>query len=130
MINLALATLIIVAYTIFVVCKFGIPRSLSDTYYLLNKNGWLFQLVLVVFAFLVIPIWLDCSSENTEFLAFLSCSGIWFVAAAAAFKIDLTGVVHYVSAVLCCVCAVVWQLFEFSPFIPFFFLGIACLGGY
>ena len=129
MMNLLVATLLMVAYLAFVLVRFGVPRSLSDTYYLLDGMGWLFQVVLAVFTFLVIPVWVGCSSAYTECLAFLSCSGLGFVAAAACFKVDLTGMVHYVSAVLCCACAVLWQVLETSWLIPCVGLGLACLGG-
>ena len=115
---LLFATIVIVAYLVFVVCKFGIPQSISDTFYLLGKKGWLFQLTLAVTAFCMMPSLIDASSENTQFLAFLACAGLAFVAFAPLFKMDLEGKVHFVSAYICCGSLVLWQVFNASWLIP------------
>lgn len=99
---------IIFGYLAFVVAKFGIPKSISDTYYLLGKQGWLFQLALAATAFCVVPSLIDASSENTKFLAFLACAGLLFVSAAPLFKMKLEGKVHYTSACICCGGLVLW----------------------
>lgn len=109
---------IIFSYLAFVILKFGIPYSISDTYYLLGKHGLLFQLALAATAFTAMPMLIDNSSENTKFLAFLACSGLLFVAAAPLFKLELEGKVHYTSAVICCVCLVLWQVFNTSWIVP------------
>lgn len=105
-------------YLAFVIAKFGIPKSISETYYLLGKHGWLFQVTLFSVAFLVVPTLIDRSSENTRFLAFLACAGLAFVAAAPLFKMELEGKVHYVSAAICCVGLVLWQVFNACWIIP------------
>lgn len=116
--NLLLATLLMVAYITFVVAKFGIPKSISETHYLLGKMGWLFQVTLFLVAFLVVPTLIDRSSENTRFLAFLACAGLAFVAAAPLFKRELDGKVHYISAAICCVGLVLWQVFNACWVVP------------
>lgn len=125
MIAILIATLIMSGYLAYVVGCFGIPRSLSDTFYLLGKRGWLFQCVLGVFGGLLMPVWLDVSSDNSEFLAFLACSGLLFVAAAPCFKVELEGKVHYTAAVVCCVAAFVWQLVEMCWVLPVCSLALA-----
>lgn len=109
---------IIFGYLAFVVAKFGIPKSISDTYYLLGKQGWLFQLALAATAFCVVPSLIDASTENTKFLAFLGCAGLAFVSAAPLFKMELEGKVHYVSAAICCVGLVLWQVFNACWVVP------------
>lgn len=109
---------IIFSYLAFVILRFGIPRSISDTYYLLGKYGWLFQLALAATSFTAMPMLIDNSSESTKFLAFLACSGLMFVAAAPLFKLELEGKVHYTSAVICCVSLVLWQVFNTSWIVP------------
>lgn len=109
---------IIFSYLAFVILRFGIPYSISDTYYLLGKHGWLFQLALAATAFTALPMLIDNSSENTKFLAFFACSGLMFVAAAPLFKLELEGKVHYTSAVICCVSLVLWQVFNTSWIVP------------
>ena len=109
---------IIFGYLCYVVAKFGIPQSISDTYYLLDKQGWLFQLALAATAFCVVPSLIDASSENTQFLAFLACAGLAFVSTAPLFKMELEGKVHFTSAYICCGCLVLWQVFNTSWLIP------------
>lgn len=110
--------IILFGYLAFVVAKFGIPKSISDTYYLLGKQGWLFQLALAATAFCVVPTLIDASSERTQFLAFLACAGLAFVAAAPLFKMELEGKVHFTSAYICCGSLVLWQIFNTSWIIP------------
>lgn len=113
-----LGLLVMICYLIYVVVRFGVPYSISETYYLLGKKGWLFQVTLFSVAFLVVPTLIDRSSENTQFLAFLACAGLAFVAAAPLFKMELEGKVHYTSAVICCVSLVLWQVFNTSWIVP------------
>ncbi len=116
---------IIFGYLCFVLVKFGIPRSISETYYLLGSKGWLFQLALGLTAFTAIPMLIDRSSVYTQFLAFLACGGLGFVAAAPMFRLDLEGKVHYVSAYICCGSLVLWQIFNASWVVPFACFAIA-----
>ena len=75
MIYLYLLSLILLTiYIMYAVSVCGVPWSLSDTYYQLNKRGrpaWLFQVAMIIPAMLLMPVWLDCSSGNLQFLAFL-----------------------------------------------------------
>jgi hypothetical protein len=109
---------IMFGYLAFVVAKFGIPKSISETYYLLGKMGWLFQVTLFSVAFLVVPTLIDRSGEGTRFLAFLSCMGLAFVGAAPLFKRKLDGKVHYISAAMCCGGLVLWQVFNACWVVP------------
>ena len=118
MVELIIAAVILLAYMVYILARFGVPRSLSDTYYLLEGEGWVFQVVLALFIMLILPLWINISSSRTECLAFLSCASLGFVAAAARFKEILTETVHYVSAGICCVCAVLWQVLECSWMLP------------
>lgn len=103
--------LLVVGYMILSVCMTkGIPVSLSATYYTLGRWGWVFQAVLSITGFCLLPVWIGVT--DFTFLAFLACSGLLFVAAAPAFRLRLEGAVHYSSAVVCCVSAVVWQVLD------------------
>ena len=90
----------------------GIPESMSATYYLLGKRGWLFQLAMSIVSLCLLPVWMDASSERNEHLVFLACSGLMFVAVAPAFRLKLEGAVHYSAAVVCCFCAILWSIYE------------------
>lgn len=115
-----------VAYSLKVIKN--IPWSVSDTYYQLGKRGrkkWLFQLAMIVPAMLLLPAWLDCSSENIQFLAFLSCGGLMFVGAAPCFKLELDGKVHYAATAICGTSAVLWTCFSGMWYIPLIAILIA-----
>lgn len=88
----------------------GIPESLSATYYLLGEKGWLTQLVFILTGIGLLPSWMNESSESLQFLAFLSCGGLMFVGSAPMFRLPLQGAVHYISAIVCCVSAVLWVI--------------------
>lgn len=115
---IVLSLVILVCYLGMVLIRFGIPKSISETYYLLGKHGWLFQVTLFSVAFLVVPTLIERSSEGTRFLAFLACMGLAFVAAAPLFKRELDGKVHYISAAICCVGLVLWQVFNVCWVVP------------
>lgn len=103
--------LLVVAYMAWAVyVTRGIPVSLSATYYALGRWGWVFQAVLFSVGLCLFPLWVGVT--DYDWLAFLSCGGVLFVAAAPAFRLELEGVVHYVSAAVCCVCAVAWQVLD------------------
>lgn len=118
---------VIFSYLVFVLFKFGIPRSISDTYYLLGRYGWLFQLALAATALTAVPMLIDRSSEDTRFLAFLACSGLLFVSAAPLFKLELEGKVHYTSAIICCLSLVLWQVFNTSWVVPLICFGLVLI---
>lgn len=119
--------IILFGYLAFVVVKFGIPQSISDTFYLLGKKGWMFQVALAATAFCVIPSLIDASTENTQFLAFLGCGGLAFVAFAPLFKMELEGKVHFVSAYICCGSLALWQVFNTSWVIPVVCLALVAI---
>nr|DAN21448.1 MAG TPA_asm: hypothetical protein [Bacteriophage sp.] len=98
-----------------------IPWSVSDTYYQLEKRGrkkWLFQLAMIAPAMLLLPAWLECSSANIQFLAFLSCGGLVFVGAAPCFKLKPEGRIHYAATVICGVSSVLWSCLSGMWYIP------------
>ena len=107
---------------------FGVPESLSVTYYLIEekfpKYGRVFTVVMVLTVALVLPVWLDNSSESTQFLAFLSCMGLLFVGAAALFRDDFDRNIHRVAAGLSAVAALTWLSLAGLWYLPVIFLGI------
>ena len=90
MIYLYLVSLIFLTmYIVYAVSVCGVPWSLSDTYYQLkkrNRPAWLFQMAMIIPAMLLMPVWLECSTDNTQFLAFLACGGLIFVGTAPLFR--------------------------------------------
>jgi len=83
---------IFLGYISFIVSRYGVLSSISDSWYMLPKNQKpLFTLVLWGFALPAIIIG-ECG------LMFLAGSGIAFVGAAAAFKDRMTKTVHFSGA--------------------------------
>ena len=99
---------------LYVLCSMHreIPESLSATYYDLGNHGWMFQVLMLAMGVLLFPVWVSVSECGHEWMAFVACASLLFVAAAPAFRLPLVGAVHYGSAVVCCVCAVLWQIME------------------
>lgn len=90
----------------------GVPESLSATYYDLGRYGWVFQAFVALVSAMLYFVWLPVSEDGHEWMVFLSCASLLFVAAAPCFRLPLEGMVHYSSAVVCCLCAVSWQMAE------------------
>lgn len=113
MMLLMFSILFVAVFLLYVVMETkGIPSSLSETFYTLGDDGWLFQMVMITVSIALAMPWLSVSSEYFQFLAFLSCGGLMFVGSAPCFRLPIHGFVHYTSAVVCCVCAVLWQILE------------------
>jgi hypothetical protein len=112
-ISIIVATAIYVAYNAISLALFGIPESLSNTYYLWKERsnkGWLFPLMMYAVVALMMPAWITMSEgSNFQFLAFLAPSAIAFVGTAPAFKSDdLENKVHSISAVIAAACSLAW----------------------
>lgn len=107
-----IALVVFLAYLVGIVCVFGVPASISDTYYLLEKKhkglGWLFTAMCWLVGGLLLPALLDMTLDSYQFSVFLSCAGLLFVGAAPQFKLQLTGTVHYSSAGVCVVFSQLW----------------------
>ena len=96
---------------------FGVPKSLSMTYYLFEekkkKLGIVFPIMMLSIAFLLLPAWLEISAlSNLQFTAFLAAGGIMFTGAAPAFQSSsLEKKVHTGSAVVAAIFATLWVIF-------------------
>ena len=88
-----------------------IPDNLSDTYYLYPK--WVFPIVMVFMAFTLLPCWLEITEGKTgQFLSFLSCVGLLFVASAPDYKNDKGQYkVHMLCAYIACAAALLSLIF-------------------
>lgn len=112
MIYLYLLSLILLTiYIMYAVRMCGVPWSLSDTYYQLkkrNRPAWLFQMAMIIPAMLLMPVWIDRSTDDLQFLAFLSCGGLMFVGSAPLFKEEFQGRVHYTGTVIAGLATILW----------------------
>lgn len=112
MIYLYIISLIVLTiYIMYAVRMCGVPWSLSDTYYQLKKRGrpaWLFQMAMIIPAMLLVPVWIDRSTDDLQFLAFLSCGGLMFVGTAPLFKEEFQSKVHYTGTAISGLAAILW----------------------
>ena len=94
----------------------GIQPSISDNYYV-SKHPWTFTLAMWTVAFMMLPPMLSAATEAFQFTAFLSCAGIAFVGAAAAYKQSMTNTVHTIGAVIAALFAIIWA-YTICPPLP------------
>lgn len=106
-----------ITFTAYVACMialFGVPASISETYYLLDRKrrglGWLFTGFCWLVAGALLPPWLDMTPDTYRFVPFLAAAGLMFVGAAPQFKVSLSGPVHFIGAGVCCVFAGLWVI--------------------
>lgn len=87
----------------------GLPTSISNTFYVTEKQ-WMFPVILTIaVALCVVPLF-DFTPEPYKVLAFGLIGGLLFVAAAPAFKQEFEGSVHKYSAIVAGVCALLWLI--------------------
>jgi hypothetical protein len=112
-ISIIAAIAIYLVYNAISLANFGIPKSLSDTYYLWkvrNGRGWYFSLMMYAVVTLMMPAWITMSEgSDFQFLAFLAPAAIAFVGTAPRFKdTNLENHVHMTSAYLAAAFALAW----------------------
>ena len=115
--------LVLAGYVSYAIWRCGVPASLSETYYILkklNRPRWLFTACLALAAFLLVPAWVEASASDTQFLAFLSCAALLFVASAPAVGEPVTGKVHAGATVVCVLSGLAWccVAFPYSWIVP------------
>ena len=132
--NILISIIILLVYTIIMI-KIGgsIPSSLSASVFNIPTNKrWIWTIVLFAVCFLCIPTYIEKTSENTQFLAFLAIVGLAFVGAAPLVKFSddkMQFRVHKVSAIVCATCSQLilafnypWLLLLWIPFIIYSFI--------
>ena len=112
-ISIIIATVIFVVYNVICLELFGVPHSLSMTYYLwkeTNGKGWIFSLMMYVVVALMMPAWIVMSEgSDYQFLAFLAPASLLFVATAPGFLFGgIERKVHEVSAYLAAAFSCAW----------------------
>jgi hypothetical protein len=97
----SLMNITFIGYIVYIVIKYGIQTSVSESYYKLPRNRqWLFTVFTWTYSLLALIIGLELKDTP---LVFLSASGIFMVGTAPAFhskdgKHTLEGIVHTVGA--------------------------------
>jgi hypothetical protein len=110
-----ISMLVIAAYTAAVCVKTkGVPYSISATYYYLEHKLW-FMATMWLTAGLLMPAILEVSKPNTEWIAFLSCAGMFFVGSAPNFKDDYESKIHSAGAIICIAGSQLWVALNLWP---------------
>ena len=101
--------LTIATYKAIVSIKSGVPYSISETYYRIEHKKW-FTFVMLFTAFTLLPVALDNSSENSQFLIFLSVAGMAIVGLSPNFIHGEKSerITHYVGSVILLICSQCW----------------------
>lgn len=94
-----ISMLILALYVLFVLVRIGVPKSLSETYYLLENRGWIFQCVLMSVGLLtMIGLLPMLEGKGYQFLGFIMPMALMFVAVAPKFAENENEKVHMISA--------------------------------
>lgn len=103
-------------YNLVTLYIFGVPNSLSQTFYLFKeRKKWqmfLFPIMMFMMGFSLMSAWLEISEgHNLQFMTFFAAAGIMFTGAAPAFRSsDLENNVHTISATLAAFFSLLWVI--------------------
>lgn len=84
----------------------GIPYSISDTFYSLSNRYW-FGACMIASGVLLLPAALDSSTENSQFLVFLSVVGMGVLGVSPNFRAE-EKVPHVVGACMALIFSQIW----------------------
>ena len=104
---------ILMSYTVAVCIKFGIPTTLSESYYFIYKK-YLFTLVMWLAGFLILPPIMEMTGGDTQIIPFLSIIGIVIVGAAPRYK-EQERTLHIVGATMAGFFSQLWIILYAYP---------------
>lgn len=104
---------ILMSYTVAVCIKFGIPTTLSESYYFIYKK-YLFTLVLWLSGFLLLPPIMEMTGGDTQIIPFLSIIGIMIVGAAPKYK-EQERTLHIIGATMAGFFSQLWIILYAYP---------------
>lgn len=87
--------------------KKSLVTCVSECWYHIK---WAHYALLALAALMMLPPMLNCTPDNWQFLAFLACAALAFVASAPSYLEKFEGRVHSISAILCAACAIAWAV--------------------
>lgn len=129
------SSIILLSYLLFVIYRFGFPKSLSESTYLIGKKGNIaFYSVFIGFIFPLLVYWLEITKDqNHQFLVFLSCAGLLFTGITGSFKGDkgiMSKRIHFIATIIAALLSQIWMWATFHQswislviFIPAYFIG-------
>ncbi len=119
---------ILMSYTVAVCIKFGIPTTLSESYYFIYKK-YLFTLVMWLSGFLLLPLIMEMTGGDTQIIPFLSIIGIMIVGAAPKYK-EQERTLHIIGATMAGFFSQLWIILYAYPWtlLTWFILIIWAIG--
>ena len=87
--------------------KKSLVTCVSECWYHIK---WTHYALLALAALMMLPPMLECTPDNWQFLAFIACASLVFVATALSYLEKFEGRVHSISAILCAACAIAWAV--------------------
>lgn len=109
LICVTLSCVIMTLYLTAYILNVGLPTSISDTYYN-TEVKWLFPTCTATAGVLALVPLLNITPDSYQFVAFFIVASILFVAAAPAFREELTNKVHSGAAMTLGVSAMTWLI--------------------
>lgn len=98
---------VIFTYVGVMICREGIPYSISATYYSLKHKAW-FGITMWLTSLLLLPAILDRTPESIQFSAFGMCAGLLFVGAAPNFREEYENGIHVAGTCVSAICSQIW----------------------
>ncbi|MBQ7204943.1 MAG: hypothetical protein IJS04_03780 [Muribaculaceae bacterium] len=119
--SVVMAAVVLSCYLAVYVFHYGLPESISETYYHIGKR-WVFCSVLAAVAVLLLVPWIE--GGRHEWCAFLSCAAVLFVSASPQFRDEYVGKIHYGAAAVMGICSLAWLILNGAPL----YLLFLCIG--
>lgn len=109
LVTVSVSCLIMTLYLTAYILKIGLPTSISETYYN-TEAKWLFPVCISSAGALALVPLMNITPDSYKFVAFMIVASILFVAAAPAFREELTNKVHSGAAIILGVSAMTWLI--------------------
>jgi hypothetical protein len=128
---LSISVLLFALYIITIIALFGVPASISDSFYLLKgkKKGTEYFFTMWCYAVaitMMVIIFSKSEGKWFQFFGLFAGGGLGFVGTATMFK-SSEKVIHYVSAALCAVSSILWIIFSGYWLITIVIFGLSAI---
>lgn len=109
---------IFVTYIVAIISVYGVPDSISESYYLLSANGGRKKNVMLAsfftffcwgVGFTLLIYWIDVLPNDLNILIFLAAAALCFVGASPMFKANFERTIHFASAYTCFAAGYAWM---------------------
>lgn len=124
---LSISAFIFAAYIAAIIALFGVPASISDSFYLLERKkegvGSLFTVWCFITGVSVMAMMFQLSAGSWyQFLGLFAGGGLGFVGSAPHFKLHFERPVHFVAAGTCAVASMIWVILSGYWTVPLVFI--------